>query len=267
MRTRAEIEKEIEELKAPYKKAGVISDGLKITLNGSFGKLGSMYSKLYAPDLMLQVTITGQLMLLMLIEQLENVGISVKSSNTDGVEILCPKDKQDKLEAIVFDWELATGMVMEHGHYKALYARDVNNYVAVYDGYTKAKGVYAEPTLSKNSEYPIVFTAIKEYLLNGKPMRHTIAECEDVTQFLTARTVKGGAVWREQYLGKMVRWYYAEDGESIHYDTNGNKVPKSDGAKPMMDLPSGLVSNMPNDLDYEKYLELAVKHLADLGVE
>ena len=247
--------------------ASTVSGGLKIVLNGSFGKLGSMYSKLYAPDLMLQVTLTGQLMLLMLIEQLEKAAMSVKSSNTDGVEIICPKDKQDVLEALVFDWELSTGMVMEHGTYNALYARDVNNYVAIYDDEVKAKGVYAKPTLSKNSEYPIVFDAIKEYLFSGKRMEDTILECKDITQFLTARTVRGGGVWKEQFLGKVVRWYYAYDGDSIHYATNNNKVPKSDGAYPKMDLSTGInVGGIPPNLDHDKYVELAIKHLADLGV-
>ena len=251
-------------------KAATVDAGLKIVLNGSFGKLGSMYSKLYAPDLMLQVTITGQLMLLMLIERLEAAGIAVKSSNTDGVEILCPKSKEAILEAIVFDWELETGMVMEHGQYKALYARDVNNYVAVYEDEVKAKGVYADPTLQKNSEYPIVFTAIKKYLFDGTPLANTITECKDIRQFLTARTVKGGGVWRDKYLGKVVRWYYSTDGDSIHYKSNGNKVPKSDGARPLMDLGETLNGGMfafPSDLSYAKYLDLAIGHLRDLGVE
>lgn len=251
-----------------YILAKTINEGLKIVLNGSFGKLGSMYSKLYAPDLMLQVTLTGQLMLLMLIERLEKAGIAVKSSNTDGVEFLCPKFREVELDAIVFDWELATGMVMEHGRYNGLYARDVNNYVAVYDGETKAKGVYAEPTLQKNSEYPIVFTSIREYLLNGTPLEETIRKCTDITQFLTSRTVKGGGVWREDYLGKVVRWYYAVDGDTIHYQSNGNKVPKSDGARPMMDIGNSDVLQRipPSDLDHNKYIELAIGHLEDLGV-
>jgi hypothetical protein len=45
-----------------------VADSLKITINGSFGKLGNYYSALYAPDLMVQVTVTGQLALLKLIE-------------------------------------------------------------------------------------------------------------------------------------------------------------------------------------------------------
>ena len=55
-------------LKAKASGDKIVNESLKIVLNGSFGKLGSKYSKLYAPDLMLQVTMTGQLMLLMLIE-------------------------------------------------------------------------------------------------------------------------------------------------------------------------------------------------------
>ena len=57
---------------------------LKIVLNGTFGKLGSKWSFLYAPNLMIQVTITGQLALLMLIEDLEQAD-SVISANTDGM--------------------------------------------------------------------------------------------------------------------------------------------------------------------------------------
>ena len=242
----------------------VVNAGLKIVLNGSFGKLGSMYSKLYSPDLMLQVTITGQLMLLMLIDDLERAGMSVKSSNTDGVEYICKASQELEAESIIFDWELATGMDMEHGTYRALYARDVNNYVAVYSDHVKAKGVYTEPTLSKNSEYPIVFKAIRRYLFdNTVLLEDTIGECNDITQFLTSRTVRGGGEWKGEYLGKVVRWYYGHGGESIHYVTNGNKVPKSDGAIPMMDL----TESIPDNLDHYKYTELAIKHLADFGVD
>jgi len=53
---------------------------LKTLLNGSFGKLGSRYSIFYAPTEMLQVTITGQLALLMLIEMMELCGIPVVSA-------------------------------------------------------------------------------------------------------------------------------------------------------------------------------------------
>ena len=63
-----EIIKKIAELKEERSYLKTTSDTLKICVNGSFGKLGSKFSFLYAPELLIQTTMTGQLALLMLIE-------------------------------------------------------------------------------------------------------------------------------------------------------------------------------------------------------
>ncbi len=248
-------------------RAGLVNAGLKISINGSYGKFGSMYSKLYAPDLMIQTTLTGQLTLLMLIEQMELNGFSVVSANTDGFEYICSITRQDEAEAIIFDWELITGLDMEHGSYNALYARDVNSYVAVYPDDIKAKGVYAEPTLSKDSEYPIVFESVRQFLAHSTPIEDTVRACNDIKQFTTARTVKYGGWWRGKYLGKTVRFAYATDGDKITFTSpktgkTDNKVAKSDGCRPLMILPDVL----PEWLDKNRYIEIAIKALADLGV-
>ena len=251
-------------LKAKAEKNTLVADSLKITINGSFGKFGSKYSKLYSPDLLLATTITGQLTLLMLIEQLEKHNIPVISANTDGLEYYCPRDKVQLAETIVFDLELITGFQMEHGEYKALHARDVNNYVAVYDGYAKAKGVYTKPSLSKGLQTPIIFEAISQYLVDGTSLEKTIVNCTDINKFLAARTVAGGGVYDGEYLGKMVRWYYSLESKGfISYSKNGNKVPKSDGCKPMMDISE----TIPKDLNYLWYFEEAKSSLKDLGVD
>jgi len=252
-------------LKAKAEGNKVIADSLKITINGLFGKFGSKYSKVYSPDLLIRTTITGQLTLLMLIEELEARGIEVVSANTDGLEYFCPREKQDLAEAIIFDLELVTGYEMEHGIYDGLYAKDVNNYIAKYGDKVKAKGLYAETTLSKGRSTPIVFKAIREFIRVGTPLEETITTCPDINEFVSARTVKGGAEWRGEYLGKMVRWYYSLEGSSIHYSTNGNLVPKTaegKGVKPMMNL----TDNIPNDLDYDWYINEAKSKLNDLGV-
>lgn len=254
------------EIKADIAKYETIRDGFKIVLNGSFGKFGSKYSKLYSPDLLLATTITGQLTLLMLIEQLESNGISVVSANTDGLEYYCPRDKISLAEAIIFDLELITGFEMEHGTYEGLYARDVNNYVAKYNDKVKAKGIYSETTLSKGLQTPIVFEAVRKYIQDGTPMEDTIKACAVVNGFLAARTVNGGAIYKGEYLGKMVRYYYSAKGASIHYKTNGNLVPKTgegNGVKPMMDM----LPNIPTDLDYNWYFNEAIEMLNDLGVK
>ena len=51
------------------KKNGIVvkANGLKIVINGSFGKMGNQHSILYAPQLLIHVTLTGQLSLRMLI--------------------------------------------------------------------------------------------------------------------------------------------------------------------------------------------------------
>ena len=243
----------------------VASESQKLTLNGVFGKLGNKYSKLYAPDLMLHVTLTGQLMLLMLIETLEQNGFEVVSSNTDGIEYKCERSKQALAEAIMFDWELSTGMTLEHGVYNALYARDVNNYVAIYETKAKAKGVYGTADIKKNAEYLVVFDAIRNYLLKCTPIEKTINDCKDVRDFIVCRNAAGGGVFRDTYLGKVVRWYYSKEGDVITYAKNGNKVAKSDLAMPIMDLP---VNNaIPSDLDKDYYISLAIGHLEDLGVK
>jgi hypothetical protein len=185
-----------------------ISESLKITINGSFGKLGSKYSVLYAPDLLIQVTLTGQLSLLMLIEAMELNGIPVVSANTDGVVMKVPKTHEHIYEAVVKWWEKATDFLTEETVYSALYSRDVNNYIAVLtpdkNGVvtTKTKGAYAnpwsdpskiEPRLHKNPTNQICVEAIEKLLTVGTPLRQTIYSEKDFTKFVSIRTVKGGA--------------------------------------------------------------------------
>jgi hypothetical protein len=259
-------------LDAKHRGDKVTADSLKITINGSFGKLGSKYSVLYAPDLLIQVTVTGQLALLMLIERLELAGVSVVSANTDGIAIKCRKAQRDTMKEVIAQWERDTAFKTEETQYRALYSRDVNNYIAIkLDGSTKTKGVFANPwaseknkdeRLKKNPTNQICIDAVTALLVKGTPINTTVRSCTDFTKFVSVRSVKGGAVKDGVYLGKSIRWYYAkgEQGEIV-YASNGNKVPRSDGAKPAMDLPT----SMPEDVDFDWYVAEAEKILAGIG--
>lgn len=243
----------------------VTADTLKIVVNGSFGKLGSKYSNLYAPSLMIQTTITGQLCLLMLIERLEKIGATVVSANTDGVVVFAPKRMTDAIEQVAFDWQLDTSYELERTDYRALYSRDVNNYIAVKpDGSTKAKGVFAPPGLSKNPDFSIVAEAVAAHVSGRADFRDVIRACDDVRKFVSVRKVTGGAVWAGAYIGKAVRFYYStavDQDEAILYKINGNKVPKSDGARPIMDIPA----SFPPDVERERYVGMAMNVLAGIG--
>jgi DNA polymerase elongation subunit (family B) len=249
------------------KRAGdkVTADTLKIAVNGSFGKLGSKYSALYAPELMIQTTMTGQLALLMLIERIEAMGVAVVSANTDGIVCACPVQLEQQMLTAAWDWQLDTTYELERTDYRAVASRDVNNYLAIKtDGEIKGKGVFAQGGLAKNPDCNIVCTAVSQRIANGTPIERTIVECDDIRQFVTIRRVNGGAVWRDNLLGKAVRFYYSTSvghAETINYVTNGNTVPKSAGAMPVMELPERL----PADIDYQLYIIEAEKLLSEVG--
>lgn len=276
-------------LMAELSRCKAADKGLKIALNGVFGKLGSRYSVLYAPHLMIAVTLTGQLALLMLIERAEAAGISVVSANTDGLVFRCPRDREADLYAITKQWESDTGFELEDTRYRALYSANVNSYVAVKeDGKAKMKGPLANPwregdvrgQLMKNPQMLVVSDAVVDLLTKGIPIEETIRGAKDVRDFITVVNVKGGGVWGGQeitsvegteYLGKVVRYYWAKGGSPIFYKTpdprtgNFKKVSKTDGCRPLMELPDD--NALPDDIDYDAYIEAAQEILKDIGAE
>lgn len=252
-------------LQAKHTGDNTTSDTLKIAINGSFGKLGSKYSTFYAPDLLIQTTVTGQLALLMLIERMLEVGVEVMSANTDGVVLYYPKAINKEVERVAFEWMLDTTYTLEKTSYKTLASRNVNNYIAVTTcGKIKGKGSFTRPGLAKNPDLAIVYRAAMLMVAEGIPVETTIKESTDLREFVSVRRVNGGAVWRGQELGRAVRFYYSTEvpkDECIHYLTNSNRVPKSAGSKPVMTLPD----TFPSDVDYQVYIDEANKMLMEVG--
>jgi len=292
------------------------NEGKKVAINGPFGKLGSPFSVLFAPEMLIQTTVTGQLALLMLIEWHECNGIPVVSANTDGIVIKCPRQLIATSDYLIKEWERRTGLEMETAEYRSLYSRDVNAYVAVKaDGSVKRKGEYANGGLIEktNPNLDICGDAVADFLSKGIPILYTLAASRDIRKFVTVRKVAGGAVklwgegplkgvlirdmaatlqangwgkagrkWeragiladagtayascftpqRPEYLGKVIRFYYSTDAPGlIIYNTNGNTVSLSYGAKPCMTLPE----TFPADIDYGWYLGNCQSILRDIG--
>jgi len=254
------------------KEAGqkVIAQTLKIYLNGAYGKLGSQYSVLYAPDLLIQVTLTGQFMLLMMIERMEAAGIPVVSANTDGIVLKCPIHLEETRKAIVAQWEREAEFKTEETRYTSLHSKDVNNYFAFKEGGgVKTKGEYAPTSLMKNAEMEISVDAVIELLTKGVPVEDTVNDCNDVRKFILATKAEGGATFNGEYLGKVIRWVYrqgeARDIRKVkpHPKTGSIiKVPSSDGALPLMTLPDAV----PTDIDRARYITRAKTILRDIGV-
>ena len=268
--------------KVAAKRFKKIANSLKIVINGSFGKLGDAYSRIFAPQLMLQVTLTGQLVLLMLIEALELIGIEVVSANTDGIVSKYPKSRREEVRNLIALWEEHTDYKTEETQYDAVYSQSVNSYIALKSGDEgdpeasflderlgcKVKGPLSEKgsalnsPLSTNPETLICSDAVLQYIKNGIPVEKTITECKDIRRFTSIRNVKGGAEKDGVYLGKVVRFYYpkAERGY-LSYVSSGNKVAKTEAARPLMDLPA----EFPDDINYHWYISKAKEMLRDVG--
>jgi len=237
----------------------------KLLLNGSFGKFGSQYSVLFAPKLLIQVTVTGQLSLLMLSEQIAKAGYLITSINTDGETIKFKRSNEADVKRIISEWEKQTGFDMEYAYYKSTHSRDVNNYLACKtDNKIKRKGAYGEETLSKNPQNMVCTDAVSQYLLGKDTIENHVMNCKDVRKFLTIRNVTGGAIKDVEYLGKTVRFYHSTSTSTgLRYAKSGNVVPTSDRCRPLMKLSR----DIPIDLDLTWYIDECYKILKDIGVK
>lgn len=303
------VYKEFFDRRIAAKKSGdkSTSQTLKIVLNGTFGKLGSRFSVIYAPSLMIQVTLTGQLALLMLIERMEAVGIQAVSANTDGVVFAVPRCLESVQRAIVARWESDTGLAMEDTDYRALYSRSVNSYVAVKpDGSVKTKGDLAKSDAQHNPSNEIVKKAVTDYVAHGKPVYETIFECQDIRQFITATRVTGGAQvptsqkWLDGWTQIEPRLWVLQHGDRLFKEKRVSRpapVLVTDTAKylgkvvrfykstkgyPFLEritngakVPSSdnsmpvmtLPDTLPDDIDYYAYINEAHALLRDIGVQ
>lgn len=254
-------------LQDELKKVSAFAEGLKITVNGgTFGKLGSKYSVLYSPDLLIQVTVTGQLAVFMLIEMLGSLpDTEVVSANTDGVTVYCDRSVEPLVVSTVKEWETLTGFETERADYESIFARDVNNYVAIKtDHDVKAKGKYGKGLpLHKNPMNEICGDAVVDYLLFGADIEETVNLCDDIRKFISTMKVAGGAKFCEEPIGKVVRWYYSKEStDAMYYVTNCYTVPRTQGCKPLVILPL----EIPEDLNREWYVQEAKNMVSDLGV-
>ena len=117
-------------------------------------------------------------------------------------------------------------------------------------------------------QYHISYTAVRQFLIDNTPIEKTIRACKDIRQFVTIRTVNGGAVYDGKLIGKSIRYYHASDSlESFFYSdskptTAGHLVPCTLGTVPCMTLPEEL----PDNIDYEHYIESAYDALTELGI-
>lgn len=235
-----------------HKKGTPINYVLKILLNSTFGLSIDKNSFLSDPQMGCQITINGQLLLSMLLEMLcENIPNSTPiMMNTDGLEIIIPRDQEQLYNEICKEWEKKTQLVLEHDEYQKLFAYDVNNYIGVFkNGKTKSKGrfeyevhdKYEVVGLHKNKSFLVVAKGIYEYFINGIEPEAYLESNQNIYDYCGYVRAKGkfklkeyivnGNEKREAEVQKTLRYYVAVDGNKIVKWKIGEKKDPKTGKK------------------------------------
>lgn len=209
---------------------------LKIVINSIYGKLGFEAGDICDRLAVLKVTINGQLMIMMLCEELELAGIEVVSANTDGIVVKLYKTHKEKFEEIANNWKQLTQLDADSEEYNCYINRDINNYfVQELNGKITYKGAlnpYMYSTdLTKGYDMPIVAQAVVNYFLYNKPILDTLYECQNILDFCKTQNV--GRQFHVEYtnsngtekLQRNVRFYVSNNGgviEKVSAEMRGN---------------------------------------------
>ena len=219
-----------------------LAEALKIVINSIYGKFGFEKGVLYDRLATLKVTINGQLMAIMLAEDLELAGIPVVSANTDGLVVELEGSKKEVYKSIINSWMEHTKMGLDSELYSAYINRDINNYICQEtNGAIGYKGDFNPKMYLKDLktgyDAPVVAKAVENYFLYNKPIMDTLHECTDILDFCKTQNigknyhvevvkVVNGEIVHIPYQ-RYVRFYVSTDGEVIEKVHNTDSSIKS----------------------------------------
>ena len=252
------------------------AEALKIVINAIYGKFGFSGFFLYDRFAQMQVTINGQLMVMMVVEALELNGIHVVSANTDGIIVKLPIDKEDLFKEITDKWCEQNKLGADSERYKLFVTRDINNYFNIqsndkieYKGSLDPKQYLKD--LKKGYDMPIVAIAVFEYFAHNVPVMETLRKHKDILDFCKTQNVgkQFEVVYEKVVNGKRVdvhsqrhvRFYVSTRGVVImkeHVTTKKRSVLAS--GKPVIilnELDDTDISE--RNIDYAYYYEEAYK--------
>jgi hypothetical protein len=149
----------------------------------------------------MQITVSGQLSITMLIEDLvlQIPNCKILMVNTDGLEVIIRRDQQELYYDICKRWEEKTKLTLEFDDYQKMVIGDVNNYLALYtNGKKKYKGRFEidkvvgdEPAYHKDNSFRIVPYALSKFFLENIPVEKTIKEHTNIYDFCGRQKFKG----------------------------------------------------------------------------
>ena len=203
----------------------------KLALNGgAYGRLNTKGDFQEYPYGMLQVTIGGQMEILMIVEDLILKGFNVVSLNTDGFDCIIKRDRDLEFRSILCGWEKVIGNDVlgnfEFTEFKWIVQTSVNDYLALKpDGTYKTKGDFEiDKELHKNKSARIIPIALKEYFINDIPVEDTIKNHTNIYDFCIRQKSSRNfhyegttlSTGQKTIYNKLIRYYVSNHGEKVY---------------------------------------------------
>jgi len=257
----SEIEADWKQKRYYYKNKGDLlkSNTYKLMINSIFGKLNDTYSKLKSSHSAFSVTLTGQVLLLYLIESVqENIECRIVNANTDGVCFYIKRSDTVKLKYLCSKWELETGMVLDYDYIDKWIGLGVNEYFAKIGEKTKTKGarLLTSRKLDGKLQATVVSEAVISYFLNKTDIKTYIRKHANLNNILiSSKSTKGFHIYNNKKIQKSVRYYHSKNGFELK---SGHGSIVASKCNVVLDI-SILKMKTPVSLriDYMKYIELS----------
>ena len=212
-----------ERIEAKHSGQKLKSDALKLTLNSVTGKMQQETSWMYDPFSVFKIRINGQLVLLMIVDRLLELGCEIIQVNTDGVMYVANKYLSNAIGEAIREVEDITKLSFEADRYEAFYQYAVNDYFGVVEGWSKShdpklierKGMFiTENRLGKGMAPVIIPKAVINYFLTREPVDVFIKRQTDIKDFLMTQRVdkKFKLVHGNEPVQRINRYYASTNG-------------------------------------------------------
>jgi hypothetical protein len=275
---------ELKPLAKSDKKIKGIVGALKLAVNSVYGKSSDMQNWIFDRQLTMFTTITGELSLMMLIEQYETNGIQVISANTDGVTIRIKKDLIPLMYKLNEWWCSMTQYELERTDYSKIIFSTVNDYLAIMtNGEIKKKGDFlTDFELHKNKSARVVPIALEQYFVHGVPVEHTIRNHKNLYDFCIRQKASRSfhyegtnrATGQKTVYNKLIRYYVSNTGDKIfkvknpECQTRAAAISQVEAGEWVCEVCNFLPKNSAVDnVNYDYYIEKANRIITKIQTE
>ena len=250
---------------------------LKIVLNSPTGKMQQEVSWMYDPFNVFKIRINGQLILLLLVDRLLEIGAEIIQVNTDGVVYRAKTQLKDRIQEAISEVEQITQLEFESDEYEAFYQYAINDYFGVLKGgKIEEKGMFItkqdNTRLGKGLAPVVIPKAIIAYFTKHIPVEEFIKSDKDIRDFLMSQAVdkKFTVIHGNKRIQRINRFYASTNGPYLFkLDEKGEKTYESiliDKAENMLTKSGVTILNKFDDLtiedrkiNYRYYISEAVK--------